>query len=595
MHVDQQIGPEAPGGGVTPQTNPVRDTFCVLAFNHMQLAPNGTAKMCCIASEDIAGRNGPLTLYRDTYEDVWNSPYMRSARKGMAKGEKISACTRCYHEEDTVGVSRRTLQNGQWLGKNAPSREAILEQAAATKWAVEARPTFLQLNLGNLCNLACRMCSSHYSSRIAADPVHNKWMPEVHIDAARWSNDRLALGPRPTFGVRFDGFYDYESYPGMHLRWTNGNARIDFAPEDGTQLTKLSLRLSPIQAGQNLVIALNGDTLHAGPMQAGQQVYEFDLARFGNYSDFSLSLVSDQAILPGDTRRIGVAVWDVSLDRAPGGTRGNARAFTRFDAKGGWWNQKDLLLNEILAEPDKVRRLIFQGGEPLLIPEVHDILKYLDEKGAAGSVEIELTSNMTILSDRFLETLSHFRAVDGGCSIDGIGSDFEYIRYPAVWSEVEANVRRLGALPNVRLMFNVAVQAYNIMNITDLFRYCDGEGVKVEAHFLVGPYQLSVLTMPQQARRIAADRLRAYRDTPAQDDLGVQNRGVAEFMIHFLVRHDGTVHNEYVAAFMAFTNDMDVSRNQSFAASHPELKRLLAEAGHDWNDATQHAPAKVTA
>jgi hypothetical protein len=419
-------------------------------------------------------------------------------------------------------------------------------------------------------------------------------MPEAHIDAGRWTGDRLVLGPRPTFGVRFDGFYDYESHDGHGLRWTNGAARIDFAVEEGTHLTRLSLRLSPIQAGQNLMIALNGERLHAGPMQGGQQDYEFDLARFGNYSEMSLSLDSDQAMVPGDTRRIGIAVWDVAIHRQPD-ARGNARAFTRFDHKGGWWNQHDLLLNEILAEPAKVRRLIFQGGEPLLIPEVQQILDYLVERGAASSVEIELTSNMTILPDRFLETLRHFRAVDGGCSIDGIGSDFEYIRYPAIWSEVEANIRRMGALPNVSLIFNVAVQAYNLMNITDLFRYCDVNAIRVDAHFLVGPYYLSVLTLPPEIRRIAAARLQAYADTPATEKQGIVNRDVARFMIHFLVQHDRTVQPQYMAAFMEFTNDMDVSRRQSFAKSHPELTALLAEAGHEWNQATRYVPAEALA
>jgi MoaA/NifB/PqqE/SkfB family radical SAM enzyme len=578
-----QPASEAHDGAAAP-----RDTFCVLAFNHLQLAPNGTAKMCCIAGEDITGRNGPLTLYRDTYEQLWNSPYMRSARRGMAEGEKISACTRCYHEEDAVGVSRRTLQNDFWLGRNAPSREDILADAAASNWAVQARPTFLQLNLGNLCNLGCRMCSSQYSSRIAADPVHSKWMPESFIDAGRWRGDRLSLGPRPTFGVRLKGFYEYECYADQALRWTNGAASIDFMAEEGTRLTRLIMRLSPIQAGQALAIGVNGETLHTGRMQAGQQDYEFDLTRFGNYSDFYISLNSDQAMLSGDTRRLGVAVWDIAIERQPD-KRGNAHAFTRFDRKGGWWTQKDLLLGEILAEPAKVRRLIFQGGEPLLIPEVQDILSYLVENGAASSVEIELTSNMTILPDRFLETLRHFRAVDGGCSIDGIGSDFEYIRYPASWREVEENVRRLGTLPNVNMVFNVAVQAYNLMNIADLFGYCDAHAIRVEAHFLVGPQYLSVLILPRKARRIAAERLRAYIEAPATGQTASHNRDVARFMIHFLVQHDSTIEAQHMAAFMEFTNDMDVSRGQSFAESHAELVDLLAEDGFPWVVNTRYA------
>lgn len=62
-------------GGSLPAglPKPTRDTFCILAWNHLQIAPNGTVKMCCIANEDISHGNRPMSLYTDTYEDIWNS------------------------------------------------------------------------------------------------------------------------------------------------------------------------------------------------------------------------------------------------------------------------------------------------------------------------------------------------------------------------------------------------------------------------------------------------------------------------------------------------------------------------------------------
>src|SRR5579862_6823920 len=60
----------------------VRDTFCVLAWNHLQIAPNGTVKMCCIAGEDLQEKGRTMSLYTDTYEEIWNSGYMRDARRG---------------------------------------------------------------------------------------------------------------------------------------------------------------------------------------------------------------------------------------------------------------------------------------------------------------------------------------------------------------------------------------------------------------------------------------------------------------------------------------------------------------------------------
>lgn len=71
-----------------------KDTFCVLAFNHLQMAPNGTVKMCRIAGEDISDNGRAMSLYSDSYEVIWNSKYMREARRGMSAGEEISGCAR---------------------------------------------------------------------------------------------------------------------------------------------------------------------------------------------------------------------------------------------------------------------------------------------------------------------------------------------------------------------------------------------------------------------------------------------------------------------------------------------------------------------
>jgi hypothetical protein len=241
------------------------DTFCILAFNHLQLAPNRTAKMCCIANGDICDEGGePMTLYRNGYDEIWNSRYMREARRGMAEGEKISACTRCYHEERTVGTSRRMQMNEAWLSNGDQTKRKILAEAGPNKWQVEARPTFLQLNLGNLCNLACRMCGSFYSSRIASDSVHNKWMPAGHIDAARWSGERLTIGQRPTFGVKTEGFMNMNLIRIIRCAGPREKV-ISFLDRIQTHLfRKLVLKLRGAKSKQAFKISVNGQNLRQG-------------------------------------------------------------------------------------------------------------------------------------------------------------------------------------------------------------------------------------------------------------------------------------------------------------------------------------------
>jgi MoaA/NifB/PqqE/SkfB family radical SAM enzyme len=567
-------------------------TFCVLAFNHLQLAPNGTAKMCCIAEGDICDDAGePMTLYRNSYEEIWNSHYMREARRGMAAGERISACKRCYHEEETLGTSRRIQMNAAWLTE-PQSNDKIIAEAEASRWHVKGRPTFLQLNLGSLCNLACRMCGSLYSSRIASDPVHNKWMPVAHIDAGRWSGDRLAIGPRPTFGVKVEGFYDYEAHPDNPLRWSQGTGRLIFKPDTGTTLRRLTLRLRGAEPNQRFNVSINGRNLHQGTIGIEPVTLDFDLQALEQSTGFEIKLTSQTNTYADASRTLGLGLLEATLYREPcrETVSPNIRAFSRFDRGGGWWSQPEVIYGELLGQPSRIRRLIFQGGEPLLIREVEEIFEYLVAHDAAKSVTIELTSNMTVVSERALNNLKHFEKLDAGCSIDGIGTDLEYIRYGAKWSEVEKNIRRFAQLPNALVSFNVAVQFYNLMRITDLYRYCDRHQIQVSAHFLVGPYHLSVLVMPPKARQIALQRLRSYL---REETILAVNRASAEYLVHFLEQHEDVYHSNLIGTFMEFTNDMDVSRNQSFGAVHPDLVTLLEESGHPWVHQTRFAKPKT--
>jgi MoaA/NifB/PqqE/SkfB family radical SAM enzyme len=571
-----------------------QDTFCVLAFNHLQLAPNGTAKMCCIANGDVHDDGGqPMTLYRHRYDEIWNSRYMREARRGMAAGEEISACTRCYHEERTVGTSRRVQMNAKWLSSGLQTKQKILAEAEANNWYVEARPTFLQLNLGNLCNLACRMCGSFYSSRIASDPVHNKWMPIAHIDVGRWREDRLTIGPRPTFGVRAEGFHVYEPHPDSPLRWSNGDGHLIFTLDTGTRVRKLVLQLRGAMAKQPFKISVNGQDLQQGTIDYEAATLEFDLTGLtqASESEFDIALTSEAITHPGSDRKLGVGLLEATVYREPvqETTPRSVRAFTRFDRGGGWWSQPDVVYGELLSQPNRLRRLIFQGGEPLLIREVGEIFEYLVSHDAAQSVTIELTSNLTVLSNKMLEVMKHFEKLEAGCSIDGIGADLEYIRYGAKWDGIQQNIRRIVQLPNARVSFNVVVQFYNLMRITDLYRYCDLHDIQVQAHFLVGPNYLSVLVMPPKARRVALQRLCDYL---SEEGVLPANRSSAEYLVHFLEQHADIYHSSLIPTFMEFTNDMDVSRQQSFAAVHPDLVKILEESGHCWVNETRFAKPK---
>jgi MoaA/NifB/PqqE/SkfB family radical SAM enzyme len=560
------------------------DTFCVLAWNHLQIAPNGTIKMCCIASEDVHENNRPMSLYTDSYENIWNSPYMRRARRFMAEGKRLPACARCFQEEKSVGQSRRTGQNAMWLSAGGESRERMIKEARGDDWKVANRPTFLQLNMGNLCNLACRMCSSQYSSKIENDPVHNKWMPAAYPDVARWRGKKLHFGPRPFFGVTYSGFHEYEAGGGMSLRWSSGLAAIKFKIPEGTIVKALGLKFRAVSAATAMVIRVNGLEVFQGEI-AEQWEYRQDLSGLANQPALELEFESTVVDIGG--RPLGVGLLDAWIERGTDSSNPlkNERTLMRFGANEGWWAQPEVMFEEILGQPDQLRYIILQGGEPFLVNEFDAILDTLIKNGSAGQVTFEIVSNLTVVKDSTLEKLAHFKTIHLGASIDGIGSILEYIRYPADWSEIERNLKRFSGLRNVQISFNTAIQAYNLLDLPNILQYCDNHGIDVHAHFLVGPRYLNVAVLPRKVRQIAVDRLTQYlRGNPRPG-----NRYSAEYAVNFLNEHLAIQYREEFPKFLKFTNDMDVSRGQDFRSLYPDLVEWLAEDGLHWTEETAHA------
>lgn len=103
----------------------------------------------------------PCCLYQPkskSFYDVaeyWNSSEMQGVRKQMLKGERPAGCWKCYKEEDIGKISMRQSVND---GRLQSHSNALTIQPS--------KPLQIKLVSGASCNLACRMCESHISSRV---------------------------------------------------------------------------------------------------------------------------------------------------------------------------------------------------------------------------------------------------------------------------------------------------------------------------------------------------------------------------------------------------------------------------------------------
>lgn len=134
------------------------NTICMLPWVSIEASPTGSARPCCLARESIPG----IDLRKDTLEDAYKSVYMQDMRKQFRAGEKPATCKLCWDEEAAGRASKRI---------NSQSR--LKEMYQAVDWYNDTPDQlwFVDLKLGNICNLKCRICGSWSSSKWAAEEM----------------------------------------------------------------------------------------------------------------------------------------------------------------------------------------------------------------------------------------------------------------------------------------------------------------------------------------------------------------------------------------------------------------------------------------
>jgi MoaA/NifB/PqqE/SkfB family radical SAM enzyme len=116
-----------------------------------------------MAHEEITDEQGQVyDLNKTDLETVYKSPYMQRLRQAFRAGEKPATCNRCWDEEAAGRISKRMN-----------SRLRLKDQYEQVDWSNDNPDQlwFVDLKLGNICNLKCRICGSWSSSKWAAEEM----------------------------------------------------------------------------------------------------------------------------------------------------------------------------------------------------------------------------------------------------------------------------------------------------------------------------------------------------------------------------------------------------------------------------------------
>jgi MoaA/NifB/PqqE/SkfB family radical SAM enzyme len=395
----------------------------MLPWISIETSPQGTVRPCCIAVDEITRLDGTkYSLLENTVEEAYHSKYMQDLRQEFLDDKKPATCKRCWDEEAAGRTSKRMN-----------SRVRLKEYYDNVDWN-NTNPDqlwFIDLKLGNICNLKCRICGSWSSS---------KWAKE-EIDYT----DKLFKQHNQIFDRK------------THLAYT-------FLQE-------------------------------------------------------------------GSWPRENPLFWD---------------------------NLKTLLPN--------IKYLEFTGGEPFLIEQHFELLRYAVEHGYSKNIEIHYNTNGTVFPES-TELWHNFKHVEIAFSIDNIEKRFEYERYGADWNLVNDNIIKFTAMRSKKISTQLCttINIQNIYYLPELYQWILTQTFDhVFFNMLHDPWHMNIGHMTHTAQGLVIERLSNFEFNP---------RYKAEMLriIQVIKNGQGSDGKEFLDK-MQITDEY---REQSFLDTHPEIAKAM--------------------
>lgn len=132
--------------------------ICPLPWISVETNTQGMMSPCCLSLQNISapGTTTPYHLSQTTLTSGYRSEFMQDLRRKFRSGQRPHNCRRCWNEEDAGRISKRQR-----------SLEQFSSRLDEIQWDNDLPDQLwmLDLKLGNLCNLRCRICGPWSSTR----------------------------------------------------------------------------------------------------------------------------------------------------------------------------------------------------------------------------------------------------------------------------------------------------------------------------------------------------------------------------------------------------------------------------------------------
>lgn len=210
------------------------------------------------------------------------------------------------------------------------------------------------------------------------------------------------------------------------------------------------------------------------------------------------------------------------------------------------------------------------GGEPFLMKRTWQLLREAVRIGRSQDIELYFNTNCTLWEPSNVELFDHFKKVEIGLSIDGVGSRFEYMRHPAKWDLVHHNIKQMAAwreaMPNRRLLLTHTVSAYNIWYVHEAVQLAEQYGLHLYINLCLQPEDsFAIQHLPAN--------LKARTDAHVRETVDSTSIHWSEITKLLNYPSEGTD----CSTWFNEVTKRDKYRNESFKDTFPEYYQILVE------------------
>lgn len=162
-------------------------------------------------------------------------------------------------------------------------------------------------------------------------------------------------------------------------------------------------------------------------------------------------------------------------------------------------------INDIIPN---LNMLKFTGGEPLLNKDILDLISFVIDSGYSHQIDLQITTNGTIVPDKFIQNAEKFKNFYCNISVDAYGDLNSVQRKGSNFKIIEENIKKYQKCKNIRLDLMSTITPITCSRIDELCMYAQYKfNIPVYLSICLNPKEFSIQYLPDEIRKLYYDKL----------------------------------------------------------------------------------------